>query len=1087
MHSIKTFLTTLLLVLVSSFSFSQNFWNTSTSEPSENLSNRAFTPTSYMLITLNVPAFKQFISTAPKRFENTISNVIVSMPDARGAMRDFTIYEAPMMEPELYNKYPSIRTYVGESLQSPGHVIRFSLTYQGLHSIEFRPGEATVYTDPFTVNGTHYIIYSRDDIPEMNTGFVCETIEPQLKAASLLSSDTYAKAANDATLRKYRVAISCNAEYGNIFAGTTGTDADKRMRIQAQQAITMNRVNGIYERDLAITLEFVAQNDLLLYYGDTTLDPYTNDFNGRTQTLIDGGLASQGFPGIGNGAYDIGHNFNTSGGGNAGCIGCVCVAGQKGSGMTGRANPTGDPFDIDYVAHEMGHQFGGFHSMASSNCRSGNGQTEAEPGSGSTIMAYAGICTPNVQQNSDDYFHFVNVRDITANIKSGVSSACPTIISLNIPAPVVNAGSDYTIPFSTAFVLDGTATNVTSGTTYIWEQFDTDNPRSSAGPMPTRELGPMYRSRLPVTSTFRYFPILSSVFAGNLTPAFEVTPSVDRTMKFALTARNFTSAGGQNGDDNMLVTVDGTKGPFVITSMNSPVTFNTGESTTITWDVAGTDLAPINTQFVDILLTTNGGTSFMTLAASVPNDGSHVITIPVINPTNNARFMIRAVGNVYYAVNAAPISITQQNFSLSTTEFAATACQPSSPTFDFTYNVFAGFTENTTLSVTGLPAGVNAVISPQTVSTAGTSINLSFTGVSSAALGSYPIDFVAIAPSVTKTVPLNLIIASPSLSPTALTSPLNSAIDQDLSPVLSWTADSNATSYLVEVATDASFTNVIQQATVMMPTYRPVLLENTTYYWRVRSINSCATGSPSATRSFKTATISCSASTATSVPVAISTGAPATVTGTLNVVSNLDITSVTVTMDLSHTYIADLVLTLISPAGTRVKLLEAACTSRNDIAATFTDEGMTLSCNQSAPTVRGLVIPDDALAILNGENSLGTWTLEIADTANIDGGSLNSWSLNICGIDKTLSIDSELNAQISLYPNPVTDMFTMDFGNYAFAKADYQLYDLTGKLITTGFVQTARQQLDMTGMAQGLYLLRLRVDDAVVTRKIIKE
>jgi len=1077
-----------LLLLVTSPAVAQNFWSTTTSEPTENLARRTFSPLDYQFMRLDLPAFKQVVSTAPKRFDNVQSNVIVSMPDSRGALREFKIFEAPMMEQALYTKYPSIRTYVGTAVQAPGHIIRFSITYQGLHSITFIPGEATVYTDPFTADGSEYIIYDRTAIPEMSTGFECDTIEAEVKAAFVESVRDLSKAANDGTLRRYRVAISCTAEYGNFFAGTTGTDAARRMRVQAQQVITMNRVNGVFERDLAITMEFAAQNDILLYFGDTTLDPYTTDFNRRTQQLIDGNLNSLGFPGIGNTAYDIGHNFNTINGGNAGCIGCVCVTGQKGSGMTGRVNPTGDPFDIDYVAHEMGHQFGGFHTMASSNCRSGNGQTEAEPGSGSTIMAYAGICAPNVQQNSDDYFHYVSVRDITANVKTGVSSACPTLLNTSTTAPQANAGLDYVIPFSTAFVLNGTATNVNSSSTFIWEQFDTDNPRSSAGPVPARVFGPMYRSRPPVTSTLRYFPQLSSVLAGNLAPSFDVTPAVGRTMKFAFSARNFTIAGGQNNDDDMVITVDGTKGPFAVTSINTPATFNTGESVNLTWDVAGTNLAPINTQFVDILLSVDGGSTFtIPVATAIANDGSHVITIPVISPTNNARLTIKAVGNVYYAVNAAPIAITQQNFSLSTTALSAVACQPASPVFNFTYNTFAGFAETTTLSISGLPAGVAAVITPQTVNTTGTAVIVSFTGISSAALGNYPITLVATAPSVTRNLGLNIAVLNPALNATLLVSPFNNAIDQDLTPVLSWVLDANASLYNIEVALDPNFTNISAQSIVSDNEFIPALLEDTLYYWRVRSINDCATGSPSIVSTFRTGRITCVTSNAVNLPIVISAGAPSTITSALNVAANLSITSVTVGVSLDHSYMADLLITLISPAGTRVVLLDASCGARNDLDAVFSDEGFTLSCNQRAPTVRGLVVPEDALAGLIAENSTGIWTLEIADTASQDGGGLNAWNLTICGIDKTLSVDTPLSQQFRLYPNPVQDVLTMDFGNYAFAKADYQLYDLAGKMIASGSQTTAREQLHMTGVSQGIYLLRLNVDGAVVVHKIIKE
>ncbi|HIA06134.1 MAG TPA: propanediol utilization protein, partial [Flavobacteriales bacterium] len=221
-----------------------------------------------------------------------------------------------------------------------------------------------------------------------------------------ISGGIKSQSANDQIFRTFRLALSCTAEYGNFFANTGTELAD----IQAAMAVTMNRVNGVYEIDLSVTMQLVSNNDLIIYWGSTNSDPWTNEWNNTTQTEIDNK--------IGNSNYDIGHNFNTTGGGNAGCISCVCTSGQKGSGYTGGSNPVGDPFDIDYVAHEMGHQFGGYHTMNTCS-RSGSGQTEVEPASGSSIMGYAGICGTNVQNNSDAHFNYVNIRDMTANIQTG--------------------------------------------------------------------------------------------------------------------------------------------------------------------------------------------------------------------------------------------------------------------------------------------------------------------------------------------------------------------------------------------------------------------------------------------------------------------------------------------------------------------------------------------------------------------------------------------------------------------------------------------------------------------------------------------
>jgi len=369
---------------------------------------RASFPQDYKLWKLDLQNLKNKLRNAPVRGEvKGVSNVIIFLPNADGQLEKFRVLETPIMEPELAAKYPTIKSYVGKGIDDVTATARFSVTEFGLHSMTLSAGKSTAYIDPYTEDAQNYIIYNRASLIGDGQTFECLTSEgvhlPSLendrRANAFFRADT-----DDKVLRTYRLAQSCTAEYGNIFRGNTADPiATQKGRIQAQMAITMTRVNGVYENDLAITMIFVANNDALIYLGNTNNDPWTNEYNVKTGQTIDAN--------IGFNSYDIGHNFNTTGGGSAGCIGCVCSPStnanggfHKGTGYTGRANPTGDAFDIDYVAHEMGHQFGGYHTQSSSNCRSGSGNTEVEPGSGSTIMAYAGICNANVQSNSDAYF-----------------------------------------------------------------------------------------------------------------------------------------------------------------------------------------------------------------------------------------------------------------------------------------------------------------------------------------------------------------------------------------------------------------------------------------------------------------------------------------------------------------------------------------------------------------------------------------------------------------------------------------------------------------------------------------------------------
>lgn len=1078
-----------LMALNFAFAKAQNHWTTAQNIPTENLENRKFIPEAYQVMSLDVNGLRSTIQNVPMRFSGINSSTIVDMPDSNGDFHSYTIYETRSMEEPLAIKYPQIKTYIGYDVNDASHVIRFSMTPHGFHNIEFEIGQPTVYIDPFTTDHQMYMIYDRSDLPLLEIGdtMSCDTDETAfLGTGTTVKSVQQTLAVDDSTLRTYRIAISCNAEYGNIFAGT-GTDAQRKANIQAQQVITMNRVNGVYERDLAMNMVFVANNDVLLYYGDTALDPYTNNFNSRTQELIDGNLAGQGFPGIGDANYDIGHNFNTSGGGNAGCIGCVCTSGSKGSGMTGQANPTGDPFDIDYVAHEIGHQFGGYHSMASSNCRSGSGQTEAEPGSGSTIMAYAGICSPNIQNNSDDYFHYVNIRDIAANVQSGVSSSCAVVTNVTATPPVANAGADYTIPFSTAYVLDGTATN--TGTTqtigYNWEQIDTTNPSSNQGPAPDRTVGPMYRSRPISTVSERYFPLLSEVVQGNLTPQFEMTPSVGRTMEFAFTVRKYDNSIGQNDSDLMIVTVDGAIGPFEVTSQNVASTFSVGDALPVTWNVNGTDGGSVNTALVDILLSTNGGASFdILLADDVPNDGSETVILPN-NPTSQARIMVRAVGNVFYAVNAASFAVNATNYALTTSDLDQTVCLPAAAIYNFNYVTYGGFTENTQLALSGLPAGATATINPMTVTASNTPVTINVIGLTASSIGSYTLTLTATAPSETKNIDLGLNVFDATLNAATLNQPVDAAIDIPLFSTLEWAAATGAQEYDIEIATDAGFTNIVANATITGTQYTAQLDENTQYFWRVISRNDCGANAVSAVRSFTTAAIICNNSSSVQVPVAISAGPPATITSVITITDDIVVESMTLDLDITHSWMSDLDITLTSPSGTTITIIQDRCGFRNNMLATFSDDGAAVSCAFSSPTISGVVLPEDPFATFAGESALGDWTLSIFDDTNNDGGSLNNWSMDVCGT-QTLSIANQLQSSIKLYPNPVADEVTLDIGNYAFAKAEYIIYDVSGKQLRTGTIVDTQTRINISDIASGMYLIHLNIDGKSVVERLVK-
>ncbi|CAA7390196.1 reprolysin-like metallopeptidase [Chryseobacterium fistulae] len=642
----QTFIFSCLLIAAHGFG-QQNYW-TKINEArisKENLKTRYVQPKAFSLYELELDQIKNDLKNAPQRFSPN-ENLIIKFPDAEGSIKNYVVQEAPIMEPELQAKFPEMRSYVGWQKNNPENSIRFSVTPDTGISVMYFDGWKISYLDSYTKDNSSFILYKREDLPKNERVFECGVEGSDLPKLLDNGSAMKAPLVSDGQFRTYRLALAATGEYTTFHGGTVSN-------AMSAMVTTMARVNGIYEKTISTTMIMVANTNLLIYTNSST-DPYTN---GNPVTMISQNHTNINSV-IGSANYDIGHVFGTNSGGLAG-LGVVCT-GSKARGVTGSGAPIGDPFDIDYVAHEMGHQFGANHTFrASSGSCSGNANnsTAYEPGSGSTVMAYAGICgsANNLQSNSDTYFHAASVTEMYNVLQR--STDCASKVSNNNGVPTADAGADYIIPRGTAFALTAFGTDPDNDTlSYLWEQYD--NQSSTQPPVSTATVGPIYRSWSPTASATKYFPRMSSILANNLTPTWEMTPSVARTLNFSLLVNDNRATGNQSARDAMAVTVTN-DGPFIVTSHTSNIQYSAAVPTTVTWNVAGTNGGSINTQNVTILLSKDGGNSFTTvLAGSVPNNGSAVINFPN-EDVASARIMVKALGNIYFSVNSSNFSIQQ--------------------------------------------------------------------------------------------------------------------------------------------------------------------------------------------------------------------------------------------------------------------------------------------------------------------------------------------------------------------------------------------------------------------------------------------
>jgi len=615
---------------------------------------RASMPTAYTLFSTDLALLKQSLIAAPARATGATSNVIIPFPDTQGKIQHYRVYEASVLQPGIAARHPELKSYVGQGIETPQAIVRFSVTTFGLHAMMLTP-HGTFYIDPYTKDFSNYIVYTKASLN--NPGdFTCNVITNNTAHRTNSIPGQRTAFLSDGNLRTFRLAMACTKEYAtyhvNAAGLSNGTNDQKKAAVLAAMVVTVTRIDGVYERDLAVSMQLIDNNeDIIFLTGNTFNNNNSRVLLEQSQAAITNYIGSENF--------DIGHTVSTGPGGLA-RRGGICYDNIKASGVTGSPAPVGDPYDIDYVAHEMGHQFGANHVFngQDGNCFTNNNpDTAFEPGSGTTIMGYAGICgAADVQLHSDAYFNAVSLDEISAILGD---ASCATLTPIDNAEPVIPSIIRRTIPKGTAFILKGTeATDANDDAlTYTWEQANgTSFPLNQ--PSSENTSGPNFRSRPPSTSRDRYIPQLSDVLEGNLYPTWEVISDVGRTLTFTYTVRDNNIMGGQTTSRNTSVVVNATAGPFMVTSQESSSTsWEQGTQETVTWDVAGTTGNSITTSKVNILLSTDGGLTFTTvLASNTDNDGAEDITVPNVL-ARNCRIMVEPVNNIYYAVNATPFTI----------------------------------------------------------------------------------------------------------------------------------------------------------------------------------------------------------------------------------------------------------------------------------------------------------------------------------------------------------------------------------------------------------------------------------------------
>jgi len=926
-------------------------------------------------------------------FRNSSGTIDLPMPD--GELRTFKVKYDPIFGEAFQQKFPSIKTYSIKSGEWHG---RMDINEFGLHAMILSP-EGTILIDPaLNEDRNHYMSYfSKNLLSEGRQPFSCEVDKEQayvppsmddeiIKAPKVMGMRT---GGAPVVLRTYRIAVSCTGEYAQFHGGTVPG---------ALSAIvtTINRVNTIYEVEHAIKLILIDNNEEVIFLNPST-DPFTN--NDLSAMLTQNSLTLNSI--IGSANYDIGHVFGTSGGGLA-ALGSVCTN-FKARGGTGLPNPRGDFFDVVYVGHEVGHQFAANHTF--NNCTGNeNPGTAYEPGSGTTIMAYAGLCgSNNISQQTDFFFHNISLNEVKNFLENGAGGTCAleTMTDNTNPEVTIEVPNNLVIPIGTPFELRASATDQEGDPVLLsWEQWDLGPISILGNPTGT---APLFRYQVPNSSGVRVLPTIQRVLSGT-SGNDEILPTINRPVTFRVTARDRHPGNGGFSWAQLNMQASASAGPFEVNGPAVQETLVAGSFYELTWEVANTNQEPVNCQFVDIILSRNGGQSFTdTLMTKVPNTGAVILPVPATSGSNR-RLKVAAHNNVFFQVNPGNFNIVQPEnptFSYVIDVPRDLICTPSTVQIPISTLPLLDFDGKVRFEVNKIDVPEEAVFFfTEEEVTAGEPVDLILDFENYRGFGQVSFEILGISDELgdTLTYPVDLEIRNfLSLTPKPV-SPFDGQEGTSAPVLFSWEEVPGASHYNFFLGTSGSFPAYTFGAmNIQQTSFTPVLLfqNSEVYFWRVEAENVCGVIGEDVPFVFQTEVLSCIDYINEENEPITSTGMP-TIFSDIEVPIDAPLASVEVkNIQGNHQSFNDMDFWLFDPSGEGIRLLGRSCsTYGGSFNLSFSDlsaQGFSCPPNQDV-TFR----PAQPLAVFQDKNAQGVWRLRIRDVVSGGGGNFNGWTLNVC-------------------------------------------------------------------------------------------
>ncbi len=993
-----------LFLVIPSFAFSQTIWK-KCDESKISLSQRQsrdIIPNKYFTVSLDYLALAKQMASAPAEFTGfgLRSEYAIELPMPDGSLEQFVVWQAPVMESELAARYPAIKSYKAYQKSNRTIFARFSIGPNGFHGA-IRTDEGMVYIDPYSAGdvNNYMVYYTSDHIDEsLKDRALCGTDDSfQVHNTSKAKWGTR-RLGDKMELRRYRLALACTGEWGAV----RGT----KEKALADMVAFVERANIVFETELGLTAVLIAKNDDLIFLDGTT-DPYNNPNQGLS---LVGQNTSVLNVRIGSGTYEIGHVFSICNDVGGVAAGNICTP-SKGAGVTCHNSPSISNGIVLVFNHEIGHQMTAAHTF--NNCPGQEGQLSDsgyEPGGGSTIMAYPNACgTSNLGGGRDDYYHVISLDEMLSFTNSEGADAyeCAEKVDINNFIPVITLPytDGFSIPKSTPFFLKASAEDANGDIMkYNWDQFDNQTSSPLGAPVGN---APIFRSLKPTTNPARYFPNVSRILNGQFTDKTELLPTYGRELTFRFVVRDNNPLGNASVWDEMKFRVADNAGPFRLTFPVLDYKLKIGDKLNVTWDVANTNIAPVNCKFVDIYLALNNSLDFDSenlklISKSTPNDGQETIIVPNTE-TIRARIVVKASNNIFFTnglYNSRIDLPTVPSFFMDVAESSKNACLPESVTYDFSTVGFSGLTEKVSFEIiSGLPEGAVATFVKNEINAGeNTQLNINLENVTGTA--DYEImvrSYIEGIDTIERVIRLG--ITSTDIDHVALLSPVDGISGVGPTQNYNWDNKPDAVSYNLQVATSPAFNTekiVINIETIGNSFNSNTFLEKATiYYWRVRASNSCRGGQWSDVHAFNTESLNCAIVKSGDLTINISQSGTPKVEAIVNVFNEGAISDINIkNIRAEHQWSGDLVAYLTAPSGKEILLWSRKCGSSKGLYLGIDDQSNEYF---QCPVNTGRIYrPESPLSAFNGENMKGNWTLRLEDKASGNGGRLQNFDLELC-------------------------------------------------------------------------------------------